>query len=673
MQLLQMRAWSFLFLFLCTSVHGSHPANVLETLHDYVPVLKFTETVSQTVVGAGDNRETVDNYSGSFQMVVGSDELSNLTGTSIVRIRIGEFLLDTTLGSSPDYVAGGNRATFPILDGTTTVGSVKAKWAGEKLTITGAIKSRVLPAPAASFLVPKLTEDERYFITEATDASLIFGSIAGNRKIEVKGKSTFRAFRIGPADNPVYEDTLWKVSASGSLDFIAPKVNLLFPQANTNATPQRYILSTPLDVEAVTVRLNDADDADPVVREIDLTKKPKSLLWDGLLYLVPGVNTLTFNAIDRSGNSRETTVALAHDFRSGVYSGILDTGTEEMTRTLVLKVSDGGAFTGTLMVGNEKFPLGGAFDTNGMASFELQRRKGGTPISVNLRIAIDDSEFIGEPDAKPTVLTATIVDTFEYTLDAYRAVYDSESVQPSVVSGYYTARIAPDPLLEGTPSPSGTGYIAMKVERTGAIRAVGKVADGTPFSSSGLLGGDGRFLVYSRLYASGDGFVQGFLSFTPALDNGGTCEGQLRWVQPEGAKKSTGLFPDGFSALCEISGGIYIPGYREVDGEFFEDFPALGFTEAQISFLLGDFGDTAFTREFDTDFKARILRLTAAPEEKMKLTIKNKTGIFTGRFRAAGHSTPEKKFFGAIIGQDGLGEGGFISKTDSGSVTIEPR
>jgi hypothetical protein len=61
------------------------------------------------------------------------------------------------------------------------------------------------------------------------------------------------------------------------------------------------------------------------------------------------------------------------------------------------------------------------------------------------------------------------------------------------------------------------------------------------------------------------------------------------------------------------------------------------------------------------------------PGENLKLSIKNATGIFGGSIKVPGVASPAKKFFGAIIGQEGVGEGTFISKTDSGLVTLESR
>ena len=668
-----MRLWIFLFFALSGSLCANHPANVFDTLGDYVPVLSFTESVSQSVVGAGRDRETADNYSGKFRMVVGAESFATLNAASVVRLRIGDFLLDTTLGAAPDYVASGSRATFAISEGATQIGTVKATWVGETLTIAGSIKSHFLPPPAATFLVSQLTEDERYFVNEATDVSIVFGDLSGSRRLEAQGKSTVRSFRIGPAASPIFEDMLWKVSVSGALDFTAPKMKLLSPSLNTNASPQRYVLSTSPDTDLVTVKVNSVDVGEPVVREPDPAKKPVAQLWDGLFYLVAGANTVEFTAFDRSGNLSTTTLTLSHDFRSGVYSGILDTGIAEMTRTLVLKVLDGGTFTGTLLLGVEKLRFKGAFDSEGLASFTVERPKGGAPIGFQLTLTPDDSDFISDPDAVPTLLSAVITDTTEYTIDASRSVFDSEAVQLPFVAGYYTARIAPDPILEGSGAPEGIGYLSMKVSKTGSVRTIGKVADGTPFSVSSLLGGDGRLLVYSRFYKPEDGFVQGFLTLIPGEELGSTCEGNLRWYQPPGAKKASGLFPDGFSAECPVSGGIYVPGYRQVDGEFSEDFPSLGSTECQVSFLLGDFGDTEFVREFDINFKAVVARVNAAPVEKLSLGIKNKTGIFSGRISVAGHTSPAKKFFGIIVGQAGVGEGAFISKTDSGPVVIESR
>ncbi len=668
-----MRFCILFILALTCSLRANH-TSVFEKLNDYTPVLSFTESVAQHVVGSGMDRTTADSYSGKFQITVETDELATLNAASIVRIRIGSFLLDKTLGDAPDYVTGGTRATFSIIDGTESIGTVKAKWGNGKLSISGSIKSPLIPMPVNSFQVPVLVEDDRYFISETTEASLIFGNTAGNRKMEVHGKSTFKTVRFGPADAPDYEDDLWKVSVSGSLDFTPPKVKLLSPGKLTNATPQRYVLSTPIDAEVVTVQVDSASATDPILRESlePPLVKPKASLWDGVLYLAPGANSVRFTAIDRSGNSSTTTFTLTHDWRSGIYAGLLDTGSEEMTRILTLNVSPGGTFTGQLQIGLEKYRFKNKFDATGFSTFQLPRSKGRVPLDFVMNVTQDDSDFTGEPDPKPTVLSIVVSDeSGSYTIDASRAVYDSESVQPELLAAYYTARISPDPLLEGNGGPEGSGYLAMKVKKNGSIRTLGKVADGSAFSSSGLLGGDGRLLVFSRLYKPTDGFVQGFVTFTAAEDQGSTCEGNLRWVQPFNAK-ATGLFPDGVNADCPVSGGIYLPGRRIIDGDIVDDTTPLdGSTEGELRFLGGDFGDSDSGRLFTINFKGSVTLELPVPAEKLKLSVKNKTGIFSGSIIGAGHTSPAKKFFGVIVGQDGLGDGSYISKTDSGAVVIE--
>ncbi len=666
-----MRVWISLFIALCASARSSHAANVFEKLGPNTPVFSFTESVSQTISGSGEDIATLDTYSGRFQIRIASDTLGTLNAASIVRIQMGTFLLDTTLGAAPDYVPDGSRATFSIVDGAETIGVVTAKWGNGKLAVTGAIKAKFIPSPARTFIIPGLEEDARYFINEAADASLVFGDTTGSRKIEVSGKSTFKTVRIGTVDDPIFEDDLWRVAVSGALDFTAPKIRLLSPGLKTNATPQSYALSTPPDTDSITVDIG----SDPAVRESnDPVAKPTALFWDGLLYLEAGVNSAQFTATDRSGNSSVTTVVFNHDWRSGTYSGILDTGTDEMTRTLILKVVPGGAFTGTLRLGRETIRIKGEFNSSGLAALQIKRNKGRAPLDVQLSLVQNADEFIGEPDPKPTVLSVIITDTVgSYTIDASRAVYDSDDVTPALLAQYYTARIAPDPLLEGSGAPEGTGYLSMKVRKNGTIRALGKVADGTPFSQSGRLGGDGRFLVAAPLYAPLDGLVQGFVTFTAAADLESTCEGTLRWVQPIGAAHASGLFPDGFNAECPVSGGIYLPGSRTLDGEVYEEITPLGTTEAALTFLLGEFADTAFTRDFDINYKSAVRIISPDPSERLRLSIKNKTGIFSGGILVAGHTAPAKKFFGIIVGQDGVGEGAFTSKTDSGFVTMEAR
>lgn len=657
-----MRFWIVFFIGLTAALHANHPANVLEKLGDYTPVLTFTESVAQRIVGPANSGDIVDNYSASFRVVVGAETFA-FDASTIVRLRISDFLLDTTLGAASDYTAGGNHATF-LIGSPERIGFVKAKWGDEKLVITGSIKSRLLPPAGSTFLMSQLTEDAGYFINQATDASLSFGDLSGSRRVEVKGQSSVKNVRIGPEAEDL--ESLWKVTVAGGLDFTAPKVKLLSPGTLSNATPQRYILSTSPDVEFVGVgSISSGPPTDPVAQDEDPSKKSKARLWDGLLYLEAGANAVEFTATDRSGNATVVTYTLNHDWRCGVYSATVDAGSGQLS-TLVLNVGRGGAFTGTLQLGAEQFRFKEVFDENGVATFQARRPKGGASIDIQLALEIDDTDFTAEPDPKPTYLNGFITDNGNtFAFDASRAVFDTETIQAAALAGYYTAFISPD----SADGPEGDGILSMKLSADGKLRTVGKLADGTAFTASGLLGGDGRFLIGKRLYARAGGFLQGFITFSGVGSN--RCSGLLRWVRPPEAAKAIGLFHAGFSTDVTVDGGIYKPGRRDPDEG---DTTPLGIvTEVKIAFQLGDFGDTALERDFDVDYRGAVRILSAAPEDKLKLAVRNKTGTFTGSIRVDGHTSPSKKFFGIFDSELNTGKGAFLSKSDAGAVTIEAR
>ncbi len=665
-----MRLLTVLLLFFCAALYANHPANVLERLGDYSPTLTFSESVLQRVVGPPENGEVADQYSASFRVVVGAEGFAAFDSATVVRLRIGSFLLDTTLGAASDYTPGGNHATFALLEAAGQVGSVVAKWHGETLTLSGSILAPRIPGTANTFHLSQIQEDENRYLNEATDASLTFGPLSGIRRLEVRGRSSSKAIRIGP----VFVDTLWKVSLAGGLDFTPPKLKLLAPQSRTNASPQRYTLSTSPDAEFVTVEIDDVAASDPVVRADDTTQPPKARRWDGLLYLGFRANIVRFTAVDRSGNSAVATYLLDHDWRSGTYSGVLDNGIDDMTKVFVLKVRHGGAFTGTVQLGLASYHFKGTLTEAGSATLQIPRRGGGAPIDISLTLTQDEADFVAEPDPKPTQLLAVFDNTSVSNIT--RSVFDSETIRPSHIAGYYTAALVPD--FTAPALPGGTGVFSMKANASGTIRALGKVADGTPFSRSGPLGGDGRFLITARLYGSGDGFLQGFVLFR--TDNGDSprCEGTLRWVQPIGATKATGIYPTGFNIECSVIGGKYAPGRRIKMDDTFDDFTPLGsVTAAELTLAGGEFDTTDLTREFDLDYKAHVHNLNAAPEDKLKLTLHNNTGFFSGSAHVAGHTAPAKKFFGVFVGDDGNQQsnavGFYTSRTDTGGVYIIPR
>jgi hypothetical protein len=220
-----------------------------------------------------------------------------------------------------------------------------------------------------------------------------------------------------------------------------------------------------------------------------------------------------------------------------------------VTGYCTLRVTPTGVFTGSLIVGGLKpLKLTGSINAAGNAFFG--RLKTST-ISPN-PTAADPLKFsfqIGVNASFLAVFTGTLEDSTGTlaTLEAEESLYTASRRpvppfipvpvtlrNPLTDAGRYTGAFpALTPAAQALPAaafPQGAGYAKITLSAAGAVRFVGKLADGTPLMSSGVLSKSNVLPFFVRLYAT-----RGLLAGPIAFRDQATTDADsatLRWFRP---------------------------------------------------------------------------------------------------------------------------------------------
>jgi hypothetical protein len=222
------------------------------------------------------------------------------------------------------------------------------------------------------------------------------------------------------------------------------------------------------------------------------------------------------------------------------------------------------------------------------------------------------------------------------------------------LAGYYTVGLTLDPALQGTSLnmniPQGTGYAAFTVApTTGKLNVVGRLADGTAFTTATFAGPNGEVMVFRTLYlANARGSLIGEFKIDNGMDVNGsednTLQGSLNWWRPATPSLVARLYRAGFGPIeLEAVGGRYVaplatdlnPRVMSLDASL----PGIAnavveLTEARIEsakpLMTAAQPNTA---EFRVDEKNKALATDPLNNLRaVTLLINAKTGGFTGRF-----------------------------------------
>jgi hypothetical protein len=191
------------------------------------------------------------------------------------------------------------------------------------------------------------------------------------------------------------------------------------------------------------------------------------------------------------------------------------------------------------------------------------------------------------------------------------------------------------------------------VDKSGRVQLAGSLADGTRFSHSGMLTGDGQWALYLPLYA-GRGSVLSWLTLSNTPD--GVLSGPLVWIKPQPANVQ---HASGFALQTTASGSRYI---RPAAGE-----RVLDFIDGQLV-LKGGGLQEALTNRVALGTDNRVVNLGS---DRLGLTFNLETGLFRGSVAHPAASKPIS-FSGVVLQRENLGAGCFRERGQSGLVLLEP-
>jgi hypothetical protein len=343
--------------------------------------------------------------------------------------------------------------------------------------------------------------------------------------------------------------------------------------------------------------------------------------------------------------------ASAFGMRAGSFIGLITGSDGAIHGAATVVLTKTGAATATVTIDGVKSTLKGSFDqfgnltsVNGLLHLHIDL--GGTTASSLGSLALS-----GTVDAVTGGTTA-------FLLSGAHTAYASAETPPE--AGKYTILLS----ATGTDStvPQATGYATMTVGKAGAVTMAGKLADGTAFSTSAVLLGNGtanRCVIFQPLTCASvtpvgaKGLLAGSLFFEKRTDS--DLDGTLEWIKPQQTK---GAYPAPIDTSLDAAGSIYKAPLK--GGSVLPGFGGGSLTFSDSALLLVKTG---------TLTSANAFLITNSGTDRTKITITASGGLFTGSFVYPGQTAATA--FGGVLFQDGTnGEGFFLGPLGSGTVSL---
>jgi len=283
------------------------------------------------------------------------------------------------------------------------------------------------------------------------------------------------------------------------------------------------------------------------------------LTWSISILPIDGLNTVLIKSVDGGGDASQvrtlkfTYGPIRPD--AGIYNGLVSPTGSSTTPLrhsgfFTLKVLPTGKFTGKVLLnGMKPVTLKGSIDNSGTALFGKLL----TPTLTVLRGTLPTQVFSLGFTTGPTLAAVANGSISESsvtiaTMTANEALYVAKKnpvapnlnvpaslLNPLTDKGSYTGVFSPSSELPASNFPQGSGYSFIKVAKTGKVRFVGKLADGSPFAAAALLTEGNIFPFYSKLYA-GKGALTGLITFQDTPGQSDADGSGLNWYKPASTK-----------------------------------------------------------------------------------------------------------------------------------------
>jgi hypothetical protein len=337
----------------------------------------------------------------------------------------------------------------------------------------------------------------------------------------------------------------------------------------------------------------------------------------------------------------------------GTYISI---NTDTFTTYSRFRVSANGAFSAKAFFQGQWHSFSGKFvDRTAHSTLRVGTNKVGVTLYLDSEYVFIDSESDPyDPDSPINWLGATLV----------TPLHDPRTT--TYYGGKYTVTIfgADNDAL----APKGDGFARVSINRAGRLLAIGKLADGTPFTQSATFWSHGpdSYLEWPifLLFGAGNEIFAGKVTF---FGSHSFLAGDVAWEK--GQHTSDLSYPEGFRRELGIIGSPYIP--PKIRGRILDNPNLLISVDGGA--LPIHFSTTA-TLTSDNQIVAN------DPTNQIAITIQTDTGLFSGTAIPPGQSEPIE-FHGALVQSmpsDSLlyeyyGSGFFLQNNLSGRIKVVAR
>ena len=320
---------------------------------------------------------------------------------------------------------------------------------------------------------------------------------------------------------------------------------------------------------------------------------------------------------------------------SAVYDGLFY-NTNEVTEVSsgllsTLHVEPSGTYSGLIVMKGFRYGFAGSFNVAAEQSAPTVRRPAAQGGPLALTMTLGDDEVTG-------TISGTNDGGWTSTLLAERA-------SPSITSAAYTMLI---PSASGAPanSPPGYGYLLV-TNHNGTVTVTGGLADGATFSEIMSVVGDGDFPLYTSLYGN-TGLLLGWLNVADGL-----TATDLWWIK---APSSTGLYTNGFTNV--ISDALTSAWAKPAANYLPSGTLTISNTSLALDYVVSITNST-------------VLKEAGSPTNALSGAFFPKTGLLKITFgNGAGKATTVG--YAAILGDSTNGGGYFLTKTNAGTIILQP-
>ncbi len=329
--------------------------------------------------------------------------------------------------------------------------------------------------------------------------------------------------------------------------------------------------------------------------------------------------------------------------RKGAFNGLFyedDQVRLGQSGAFTFALTDKGAYSASLQIGNKKTKASGKLNLEGRAT-NVVTRPGTNALTIVWSVALDGSDRI----------TGTVSDG-DWTADLLgdRAFFTKTNAAPQ--AGKYTMVLLGSP--GGSLAPEGDSYGTAFVDASGVVKLKGYLADKTSLASKVPISKNGQWPLYASLYG-GKGAFLGWATFTNQASS--DFEGLISWIKP--AIATAVYHPDGFNSEAALLGSRYTPPIGNTNR-------FLGLTNSVVLINGGNLSE-AYTNDVMLGFGGKV---TNASPNSLTMSFTLSSGLFSGSFTPSG-ATKGVSFKGVALQKANYAAGHFFGTNESGRVSLE--